>query len=207
MNINFVNAAIERQFQFYTNDSKPFGTSFSDWTAKWWNWLLSIPAKDNPRLDTTGEKCGIDQNDQNVWFLAQISEGHVERNCVIPAGKSIFIPILTGECDFKSDPEIKSEVELRTCATSGIEGANVYVSIDGIPIKDIVKIKSPLFNYTIIKDNIFSADIKSTGPTQAVIDGYYAFIKNIPIGKHIIEFSANAIDNPIIGTYSFSYLS
>jgi hypothetical protein len=37
----------------------------------------------------------------------------------IPAGKSIFIPLLVGECEY-STPEIKSDDDLRRCATAGM---------------------------------------------------------------------------------------
>src|SRR6266404_1942081 len=38
-------------------------------TGEWWQWALSIPASQNPLLDTTGDKCMVGQRGP-IWFLA-----------------------------------------------------------------------------------------------------------------------------------------
>jgi len=52
----------------YSPTSKPFQSPFVDWTAKWWQWYLSIPNSQHPFADTTGEKCSKSQIGP-VWFL------------------------------------------------------------------------------------------------------------------------------------------
>ncbi len=193
------------KIEFFDKDSKPHGTSFEEWAAEWWNWINSIPMKDNPRLDNTGVNCTVNQDNNSTWFLAQVSDGYVERNCSIPYGKSIFVPILTGGCDYLTSPEIRTESGLSECASGGIKGATVKASIDGVLVQSIEKVKTPLFNTTIYPDNIFSSMNSITGDTQAVTDGSYLFIKSLPPGTHTLVFSASAIDNPIIGSYSFWY--
>jgi hypothetical protein len=37
----------------YDLDSRPFNTSYADWTAKWWQWAYSIPWDKNPSYDDT----------------------------------------------------------------------------------------------------------------------------------------------------------
>jgi hypothetical protein len=200
-----INAQSEDAIQFFSSDSKPYGISFQDWAAKWWQWIISIPTKDNPRLDPTGIKCELNQNEKNVWFLAQVNEGHVERHCVIPVGKSIFIPVLTGECDFLSESNAKSEEDLSECATSGIRGAIMQASINGKPIQEIEHIKTNLFSFTVPPDNIWSSTVPEFGPTRGVTDGYYVFIKYLSSGTYNIEFSANSIDNPMFGVANWSW--
>jgi hypothetical protein len=73
-------------------ESHPGGLSYQQWGAKWWQWVLSIPASINPILDTTGANCDVDQSGP-VWFLAG-GPPIAERNCTIPAGKMIFFPII-----------------------------------------------------------------------------------------------------------------
>ena len=46
----------------------PFGVTYGEWTARWWEFMVSIPAPNNPILDTTGADCGIAQAGP-VWFL------------------------------------------------------------------------------------------------------------------------------------------
>lgn len=132
----------------------------------------------SPRqLDYSGEKCGTSQNDPNVWFLVQISEGEVVSHCTVPSDKAIFFPVLTGECDFLSTPEVKTELELAECAVSGIEGAIVSAEVDGIELNNLQRLRAPLFNLTLIPDNIFSSATPLTGPTQGIAEGYYVFLE------------------------------
>ena len=57
-------------------DSKPYGSTYEDWTIKFWQWLLPIPADKSPMTDTTGERCGENQNSSSpVFFLAFIGGG------------------------------------------------------------------------------------------------------------------------------------
>jgi hypothetical protein len=40
-------------------DSSPFGNTYGEWSARWWQWVMAIPAATNPNLDTTGANCGV----------------------------------------------------------------------------------------------------------------------------------------------------
>lgn len=46
------------------------------------------------------------------------------------------------------------------------------------------RIKADLFDLSVAKDNIF--DVRS-GPTQAVADGYWIFLKPLPISEYTIH--------------------
>jgi hypothetical protein len=75
-----------------------FGRTYAEWSAQWWQWLLSIPASTNPTNDTTGKDCDIAQS-QPLFFLAGIgSGGVVTRSCTVPCGKPLFFPLLNVEC-------------------------------------------------------------------------------------------------------------
>ena len=72
-------------------DSKPYGSSYEDWTIKFWQWLLSIPSDRNPITDTTGELCGENQNSTlPVFFLAFSGGGSAVRTCDVPAEKQFL---------------------------------------------------------------------------------------------------------------------
>ena len=43
-------------------DSKPYGLTYDEWTAKWWQWGYSIPKDINPAYDDTGKNCAQKQN-------------------------------------------------------------------------------------------------------------------------------------------------
>lgn len=178
----------------YPIDSRPYGSTYGDWTAKWWQWYFSIPSKDNPAADENGEKCAIGQNDTNVWFLAGSTGGKVNRACTIPAGKAILFPIINVECDYISDKTLKTESDLRECAKEDQDKAtNLQVNVDGVPIPDLKKyrMQSPLFNISVPADNVAGYP---AGPTQAVSDGSWILLKPLPIGRHDIRFSGSIAD-------------
>ena len=37
--------------------AKPYGQTYSEWAARWWQWALGQPISTNPVLDQTGENC------------------------------------------------------------------------------------------------------------------------------------------------------
>lgn len=195
-------AAITSQ-DIYPIDSKPYNLTYGEWSAKWWQWAMSIPAKDNPGVDETGEKCGIGQNDTNVWFLSGTGGGKVSRACTIPAGKAILFPVINVECDYVSDKSLKSESDLRQCAKNDQDKAtNLKVTVDGFSIPDLKKyrVQSPLFNVTLPKDNVAGYP---EGLTQVVSDGYWIILKPLALGKHEIHFSGAIADFTATGALNF----
>lgn len=143
----------------YSKDSAPYGIPYGEWLAKWWNWTSSIPSEQHPRDDYTSEKCQANQQDP-VWFLADQLGGREERTCTIPTGKSIFIPLLVGECEY-STPDIKSDDDLRRCASAGNEYGVIEATVDGIKLKNLeqYRTQSGFFNITIAEGNIYESPL------------------------------------------------
>ena len=136
-------------------DSNPYGVSYAEWTAKWWQWVLSIPKESNPVRDKSGKNCAQGQSGP-VWFLAGTFGGSVVRECTIPAEKSIMFPPLNSECSYAEFPNLKTESELRDCAkTSQNKITQLEASIDGMPLQglDEYRVQSLLFNLTLPENN------------------------------------------------------
>jgi hypothetical protein len=182
--------------------SKPNGIPYGDWTGKWWQWALSIPLKDNPQNDPTGKNCGLNQTG-SVWFLVGTTGGLAERECPVPTGKSILFPIITAECSYIENPDLKTETALKSCVKSQIDQVNnLQVTVDGVILQDLKKyrIQSPIFNINFPQDNIYGV---SAGPTKGVSDGYWIFLEPMSPGKHQIYFSGSAVDYTATGTQNF----
>jgi hypothetical protein len=166
-------------------NSQPYGLTYGEWTAKWWQWAESIPTENNPQLDETGEDCAQAQNQTGpVWFLAGTSGGSVERTCTIPAGKAILIPVLNTiniRAASETDEELLAGVKSLADSVTILE-----FSIDGMPLQDIwnYRIQSPFFDVTLPDDNVFGI---SEGTYRAVADGYWAFLQPLPSGQHEIR--------------------
>ena len=184
-------------------EDKPYGMTYGEWTAKWWQWIVSIPEMNHPSLDLTGEKCAIGQEGP-VWFLTNTFGGKAERTCTIPAGKAILIPIINGECDYLTTENAKTEADLLRCASEGNENGIMEFTIDGIRLKNLenYRVQSPVFNITIIEDNAFGA---SSGPTRAIADGFWVFLNPLSVGQHDIHFKGSVVDpSDVLGFKSYS---
>jgi hypothetical protein len=129
-------------------DSKPYGKSYADWSAIWWQWLLSIPKDKSPAGDSTGENYGTNQQGP-IWFLAGTFGGAAERTCTIPSGRAIIFSALNSECSYAEYPDEKTESDLLECAkTFQDQTTSAQVTINGTAVENLDKfrIQSPLFN-------------------------------------------------------------
>lgn len=188
----------------FSPDSDPYGVSYAEWTARFWQWLLEQPSDNNPLNDQTGKNCANNQKDPNVWFLLGTAGGSAERTCVIHAGKAILVSIINVVCSYATDPELKSESELRSCAkTDQDKVTSVELTLDGVKLPDLKKyrIQSPLFDVTFPKNNVFGG---KPGPTKAISDGYWVFLKPLSPGRHEIHHSGALVDFTTTSTTNFA---
>jgi hypothetical protein len=172
----------------YPIDSKPFGLTYGDWTAKWWQWAFGIPKDSNPTTDTTGQYCAQGQSDPHVWFLAGTSGGSVQRTCVIPSGKAILFPVLNGECTYKDSSGTKTPSDLRSCALKSDAGVTTLAAtVDGVNMQNVDKyrVTSNLFNTTLANNNIGGV---APGPTQGISDGWWFLLHPLSVGNHTVHF-------------------
>jgi len=189
-------------------NSRPYGLTYGEWSTKWWQWAESIPKENNTAGDETGEKCSQSQNGP-VWFLAGTRGGSAVRDCTIPAGKGMLIPIINGECSFAEFPKMKSESELRACAKADQDKVkSIEATIDGVKLKDLQKyrVQSPLFKIILPQNNVLGLKPQTT---QAVGDGYYVILQPLSSGKHTVHFSGVLGDpssNPFVtdATYNLN---
>jgi hypothetical protein len=197
------------------NNSKPFGLTYGEWSAKWFQWALSIPLPQNPLVDDTGANAANGQTGE-VWFLggkfcAAVIPANptctpvatADRIVNIPVGKALFFPILNGEADnLGSPPTTYNETELRAFAKANMDMAeNMVAEVDGVPINGLdsvlttpYRVKSPVFTYHIPDNNIYSL-FGFNFPVQyvsgSVGDGVYLMLAPLPTGQHKIHFSGD----------------
>jgi hypothetical protein len=173
-------------------DSQPYGLTYGEWTAKWWQWAHSITTENNPQLDETGEDCTQAQNQTGpVWFLAGTSGGSAERTCTIPAGKAILIPIINAAYVGTAG---ETEEDMRTGVKEWIDTVTTLEgSIDGVPLQNLsnYRVQSPAFNDTLPNDNVLG---EPEGTYLAVSDGYWIFLEPLPPGEHEIRLHGVIID-------------
>lgn len=163
------------------------GASYGELAARWWEWAFSIPAAQNPILDTTGENCAQDQTG-NAWFLAGTFGSAETRTCTIPAGKSIFLPLfnvvsfgpLPGETTNTLRQQAADFVNLVT-------GLNC--TLDGKPCaKDLFafRAQSPIFEAIVPADGLVDPNFYD----PMVADGYWLLFDPLKAGSHMLVFGA-----------------
>jgi hypothetical protein len=181
--------------------TKPAGQTYGRWAAEWWQWAFGIPAAVNPVTDTTGEHCAQRQVDE-VWFLAgSFSPDPAVRTCEIPAGKSLFFPLINNFAGaFLNDPpEERTEAFVRAGARCTVP-AQISVSIDGFTVPKPTRFftgasgsQSPIFNVQLPPGNLVGDE--TTVPelvlSPSAEQGYYLFVRPLRPGPHTIRWIAS----------------
>ena len=171
----------------------PYGHTYGEWAAQWWQWALGQPAATNPVLDPTGADCAQGQQGP-VWFLAgSFGSDPITRTCTVPSGAALLFPVINlGYFAFSDDPpEQRTEEFVRAQVAAAAGATNLTASVDGVPVADIASYyeQSPLFSVTLPAGNLFGL------PEGFVLDpsvdaGYYLMVSPPTAGEHTIHFAA-----------------
>lgn len=192
-------------------ESLPGGLSYQQWSAKWWQWAWSVPLFVNPLFDTTGVDCAVFQSRSGpVWFLAGTTGFDVTRNCIVPAGKMIFFPIINlgndypcPDIQFQPGPRQSLE-QFLTIGYGPYFGARQYIdhvtglsaTLDGVPVQDLslppenskYRVTSSIFHFE--GDPSLQVWDPCVGPRhKGVSDGYWVMLKPLATGPHTLTFS------------------
>jgi len=164
--------------------------------------VLGIPAVVNPLTDTTGEDCAQRQVDA-VWFLAgSPSSDPVVRNCEIPAGKSLFFPLINNFFGaFLNDPPGQRTEAFVREQGSCTEPAQISVQIDNFNVPRPLRFftgasgsQSPIFNVQLPPGNVFGVDetiVPELVLSPSAEQGYYLFVRPLSRGSHTIQWMAS----------------
>jgi hypothetical protein len=201
-------------------ESLPGGLSYQQWSAEWWQWAWSIPKPINPLFDTTGIDCAVSQSRSGpVWFLAGTTGFNATRNCIVPAGKMIFFPIINLGQDYpclllsdqppRQDPNFQpgpgqSLEQFLTIGYGNSLGARQYIdhvtavsaTLDGVPIQNLSlppetsKYRATSPLFEFNGDRSLLVWDACVGPGhKAVSDGYWIMLKALSPGRHSLSFS------------------
>ncbi len=206
-----VTQEVSAQTRLFPRDATPFGASYEDWAAAWWQWALSIPVDENPMK---GGPCELYQSG-DVFFLAGTNGGASTRSCTIPVGKGIFFPLVN--IVFRACPEhanasytcdiATADSTLHECASWYIDHGDetLLLEVDGASISglDEYRAHSEVFSDTSPLDVAERVSPSCSGPIEAnpcgvpvgsprpsVADGFWAMLKPLPVGQHQVRFAA-----------------
>ena len=196
-------------------NSKPYGHTYGEWSNRWYQWAFSMPVthgneQANPLFDTTGINCSRNQSGP-VFFLAgifSIFDGAAPKavpvdrtECVVPAGKALFFPILNVEEDNAWNPS-NDEAEIRAYLAQNVsQMENMTASIDGVAVGNLsdylVGTDNPLTSVTFPADNLYDYYGVPVAPgTYSMMGtaGYYLMLHPLSVGQHVIRFAGSVGD-------------
>ena len=188
----------------YLPQEAPFNMPLPQWTAEWWQFMLSIPTSVNPLADETGASCVLGQRGE-VWFLAGNFGGTAApttRTCSIPEGKALFFPVLN-VVDVNTTTQTAKDLrdETAPCLDAATQ---LSVEVDGQSIPrlfDKNRVRSTVFEIALPAENLFGLPAGIYSPT--IDDGYYVMLRPLPVGEHQIHIVGASAGCALIG-HAFS---
>ncbi len=147
-------------------ESDPFGLTYGEWAARFWQWAFSLPATHHPGFGTT--ECSAGQSGP-VWFLSGAFCGSVGAtsfpcvnntgsSCQIPAGKALLVDSFSDEDSFIEEAVGTTEANLRSNAKSVTDQCSGTVTVDKEPVQQVricssgsscTPVQAPLYSYQL----------------------------------------------------------
>jgi hypothetical protein len=180
--------------------SQTYGHTYGEWSAAWWQYVLSLPAASNPLFDQTGARCAVAQTGP-VFFLVgviNVSGTAVRDQCSVPAGKPLFFPILNNECSsVESAPFFgTNRQELAACNHFFMDNAKgLAAEIDGTavhnleqfnvcPKADVLCSGVPIISVSLSAKNVLGVPASSG---ISLGSGYYLLLAPLAPGSHTVH--------------------
>jgi len=186
------------------------GKTYAEWAEAWVQyWTRTAPPEcADPIMDATGEYCALYQDaDSPVFFLVGNFGGVSLRDaCVVPAGKSLFFPLLETTGDNAGVPEdmLLSDADLQNFVEAGyavMVPESLYLTVDGQSIEHLARGGLPSAPYTV--DLAPDANLYSCSGTDGVegefkgyTSGYFAMLAPLAPGAHSITFGGKTSASP-----------
>lgn len=155
------------------------GRSQAEWSKAYWSWSKSFPQGSEPYKDQSGSLCAQKQSGA-VWYLTGGGgRESVVRQCRIPAGRHILLPVLVSLADSdRSDYDICEQMRVQLDGIMN-EATDLYVEIDGnaVPNIGLWRQATGCFNIRDGKKNM-----------KAASDGYWLMLNPLAPGRYTIHF-------------------
>ena len=172
--------------------STPYGQSYGEWSADWWQQVLRIPTSSNPLFEEGKVTCGLGTDD--VVFLVGTFGGKARRSCSVEPGTALLLPLVNAACT-KGGGDGDTRAELRACAATLADSVDsVNATVDGRSLKGLLKrfrFASRGFFVRLPEDNVLGAP---AGRTLAAANGYWVMLRPLDSGRHTVSFGGTAGD-------------
>ena len=135
--------------------------------ARWVQWVAAAPAARNPVADATGEDAAANQP-ADVWFLAGSYGDVVRRQCVVPAGRELFVPVFNLWDRDGGPPPV-------------VDGAYGSLVVDGVSLEpEAIGTPAP---FTVAGAALNGVTLRRK-PKQVTVWGLWKLVPGLPAGDH-----------------------
>lgn len=159
----------------------PLGVTYGEWGARWWDWLLSVPAAEGP---ASTDNCQANQGGE-VFIVPHTDPGTVVTvNCEISPDQWLLLSpgsTVWGFEEGQTDEELRAQLEELRGVFS-----NLALSIDGVDVPDIDSywVISPAWEEEYVEGNIFEAEAGSS--ERLMVAGWFMVAPPLEPGSHTI---------------------
>jgi hypothetical protein len=155
------------------------GASQEEWSKRWWRWALSFDDDEGPVADRDGRYCAEGQSGP-VWFLAgSYGSARTIRNCHVPAGKTLFFPLVN---NVTIEPDDADE----SCASLKRRAAELTPAPDALLLEVNGKRFNGLAAHRQATRRCFH--IVDDDDTYAAANGFYVALGPLKKGRYALNF-------------------
>ncbi len=178
----------------YPPSSHPFGKSYAEWQASFWQWALALPVEGHPFIDSPDYDFSAGQSGK-VWYVGA-PDGPLTRTAIIPEGTALLVTVRDVETSTLEEPPFYGATEAEQRANSAWFADHIvdlFCIIDGVPVKNLedYRVASPQFEFNAPTPWVWGA---VGGIGTSVGDGYFVMVDRLSVGHHTIHYG---------GTYHF----
>jgi hypothetical protein len=184
--------------------SRPFGKSYSQWAAAWWQWAVQTPAANHPAL---GGPCSSGQSG-SVWFVGvNFAGGERSSSCTVPTGTALYLQLISSVLfAFLNDPPEQRTEEFLRAFVECTNFSAQSLRIDGIEYRGAAARyleRSIVFSAQLPVDNVFGLtqdQVPQLLLSPAADMGYYLFVNPLSVGSHLVEWQVSMVCPNLGGT-------
>jgi hypothetical protein len=143
--------------------------------ARWVRWVAAAGPVKDPVDDETGQYAGENQPD-DVFFLAGSYGKRMERRCVVPVGRDLFVPVFTWW-----------EWPAETAPKSVLEHFSASLVVDGAPVQpDAITTPVPF----IVAGARLNGVTQRKKPVPVTVQGFWKLVPAPTPGPHDLRVVA-----------------